>query len=414
MDPLARQAFEQARHDIEQARLAGARALNLSPRRFVCDDGAVHPGNAVYRGLARLPEAIGTLSELERLDVSGTRLGDLSPLTDLPRLACLHFHHTPAATGDAALARIAAVEDDAERTRTALSRIAALDRHDEPALPAAVPAPVEGEFDGGRLAAAPPPQPQLPGEAGTRAECAWEALRGYHAEMSGVLCGRNMPNLDRAMAAFGAALGQDYAGLNVLALGTHGRRIARIAARADEMLLEDAAADLQEFAAAITLYLGRFAEWRAYVADAEASPERAGRAEAARPAARELIHALSLEAWVEAGLPARMAAAEEAMDDGPGDPVAAQGLAASLRNVLSAIGRHAVESLRRLRRGTGRLARDFMREMPKAVARRAAGVATAAVLGFLAAQAHRLAALAETLPAELGWLRDLLAYLGLA
>lgn len=405
--PAPDRAHEQALHDIAQARLGGARALNLSPRRFVTADGAVHPGNAIYRHLGALPPELAALEGLERLDLTGTQVAGLGPVAALGRLGRLDFRGIPAATGE--LGRIALIEDDAARTAAALAFL----RRGEPVLPDPAPAPVAARFEGERLVAAPPGPPRLVGaEAEARARRAWEAMRAYHGEIAALLAGRNMPSLDRALAAFGAALGESYGALNVLALGTQARRVARIAAEAREMLLDDAAADLAEFAAAATLYMGRFEDWRAYLDEAGSRPaDPPALAEAARPAARDLIRALSLEAWVEADLPAQLGAAEAALDDAGADPVVQRGLTLSLAGLLAVLGRRAVEGLRGLARQAGRTAADIAAELRRTAAKSAAAALTAAVVAFLAAQSGTLTALADRLPASLGWLADLVRYL---
>ncbi len=409
----AEQAFAQALHDIEQARMTGAAALNLSPLRLV-HDGIVFPGNEVYRGLDRIPEEAAGIGSVRILDLSRTRIADLDPVSGMAALEDVRFAFTAATERDGELGRIALMEDAAERLEALRAHLAEVRRRSEPALPAAAAAPLDAAFEGDLLTARhAAPEAFAEPAAERRAREAWGALRDYHADLSGLLAGRNMPSLDRALAAFGGALGADYAELNVFALGTHGRRIARIAESADEVLLEDAAADLREFASAISLYLDRFEEWRSYLGDAAAAPGGAD-LKAARETAAELLDALSVEAWVEVGLPTELRRLDEGLDDAPGDPVVAHGFLGGLRNVVSAIGRKVLDGVRAARRLPGRLGAAVVSELQRNIASRAAGAITAAALGFLAAQSPKLAALAERLPAQFGWLRDLLAFLGVA
>ena len=408
MSRNAERAFDQARHDTEQARLGSARALNLSPRRIVHRDGVVYPGNAVYRQLDRLPPGLGALESTARLDLAGSRVAVLDGVLEMPALDELHFRGIPACGADPELARIADIEDPFDRTAKALAHLRQRETAAEPAFPAPAPAPLMVGFEEDRLVPLAAQGAAKDDAAARRARDAWTALRAYHDEIAGVLTGRNMAHLDRALAAFDRALGPVPDAMNVFGLGTHGRRIARIAAEADAVLLDDAAADLREFAAAIALYLDRFTDWRDYLSDAEATSADAS---ALRPDAETLARAFAAEPWSDPAIADGLAAASDAAE--PDEPVGGRGLVASLCNLVGAIGQRALAGLRTARRETGRLLRETVVEFRKSIAKRTAQALTVALLGFLASQAMRLEALARALPAQLGWISDFLRQLGL-
>ena len=67
-----------------------------------------------------------------------------------------------------------------------------------------------------------------------------------------------MPRLARALERLRAAMGARYSDINAIAVGTHGNRVIRQSAFAKEALMEEDAAEIEEFAAALTLFLGAF------------------------------------------------------------------------------------------------------------------------------------------------------------
>ena len=101
---------------------------------------------------------------------------------------------------------------------------------------------------------------------------AWTAHSDQLATLEELDPGGNLPGLGSAMKHYRAALGSTYETMNVIALGVHGSTVEAHAARADELLLEDAAAELVGLAATHGLFIRQFDTWLDYVSDASGEP----------------------------------------------------------------------------------------------------------------------------------------------
>ena len=101
---------------------------------------------------------------------------------------------------------------------------------------------------------------------------AWTAHSDQLATLEELDPGGNLPGLGSAMKHYRAALGATYETMNVIALGVHGSTVEAHAARADELLLEDAAAELVGLAATHGLFIRQFDTWLDYVSDAVGEP----------------------------------------------------------------------------------------------------------------------------------------------
>ncbi len=73
-----------------------------------------------------------------------------------------------------------------------------------------------------------------------------------------------MPALERALTRLETALGHEYDRANQIELGILGERIVAQARTSDETMVGSDAAELKTFAAALTVFLERFPDWKAY------------------------------------------------------------------------------------------------------------------------------------------------------
>ena len=85
--------------------------------------------------------------------------------------------------------------------------------------------------------------------------------------------GKNSPALGAALERYRGALGNSYEDMNVIALGVHGTRMTAFSARADAILMEDAAAEIVSLAASHGLFINQFKTWQDYLDDAAGEPE---------------------------------------------------------------------------------------------------------------------------------------------
>ncbi len=111
----AYEAFEEARRRILRAQEAGPVRLDLK--------GSGWRSEKIFDALEVLPEEITRLTALERLDLNGTQISDLRPLTGLKRLAQepflsgLTFKGCKACEIDARIDEISKIEDAKTRAR---------------------------------------------------------------------------------------------------------------------------------------------------------------------------------------------------------------------------------------------------------------------------------------------------------
>jgi hypothetical protein len=175
------------------------------------------------------------------------------------------------------------------------------------------------------------------------------------------------------------------------------------------------AADLEEFAAAHEIFVQRFGEWIAYLADLAPDETPAAAAEAARANGRAITAATAaVPTHIAPEIPEQLTALEEALNDGgAADPPQAAGFYRSLKNVVARIAERVVQDLPALPASTQRLPADVVKELrPELVKAGAKGVLNAC-LGFLVDAAKPLLELSVQLPVLFGWVGPLLSWLGL-
>ncbi|QNR62761.1 hypothetical protein H9N28_14600 [Rhodobacter capsulatus] len=358
------------------------------------------------------------ITGLQALELARSAVVDLRPIRGLDKLGTgarpgLHFTNTPATRADAELARLSDIDDDAIRTRETLAYLNTLPPWPEPYLPKARPDGKPPEWIG------QPPAPAIPVSAPAPlqvievdgvlrpamlgdgldtknrllAQQGWQALRDYLADLAELRprIGNQMPTMDKALTRFEAGLGENFGQVNAIALGTHGNRIIRLAATAEDSLAAADAAELVEFAAAIALFLERLADWRAYREDALSHPPSAAEVQSALPPIEAIVDELFDRAEIDPEIGQNLKDQLAAVHEETGDALTAKGLIASTRNVL------------------GRLAEVAWRGV-KTVGKLSGETASFAanVLTILTTTRDALHTLATTLPEQFGWLEAVL------
>jgi Leucine-rich repeat (LRR) protein len=357
------------------------------------------------------------LTGLRNLSLDNTQVLDLRPLQRLGRLADepngggLSFPGIPAAR-DPKIAEIAAIEDAAAR---AIALFALLDAgwvppvlNHQTMMPEQVSAPIEAEVNAQGVLVERPVSPSLTGEQDARARAGWVALRELQIDAIDTLCKDNLPSLRRAIHAFGRALGEDYGTMNVIALGTHGRRIIEMSKTVDEALLEDAAGDLVAFAAAIHLHLQRFPEWIAYLRDTEEAAPEGPPVAVSGPQLRVILAVLTGAEDVDPALARKFGDLVEGAEEAETvDAAAKLGVLRSLSNILVPLARQVLAGARRL--GGDLLGETYKKGIAGTVL---AGMGVGSDLIFNKGQV--LLALARDYPKTLGWLTQVLRALGIS
>ncbi|MGY6645613.1 MAG: leucine-rich repeat domain-containing protein [Salinarimonas sp.] len=397
---------------------------------------------------------LASLTNLETLNLDGTLVADLRPLVGLDRLAeqrgykfpgivGLRFRNTPATARDGHLAELSKINDDEERTRETLEYLRSLPPWPEPYTPAYTPdgsppqpiggesetdevlvpapvrAPLEVEVVDGRLRPARPGD-GLGEDAHERARQAWQALRDFLEDLADIRprIVNQMPQLERALVRLEDALGADYEAANPIAMGIHGERVIKQAGAAGETMADTDAAELREFAAALSLFLERFPAWRAYRDETAAAPAEPPRIEEVTPEIEAITEELREHEAIDPAIPESLEKQAGDVRSNPEDSLAKRGLADSLNNVLGRIA-EAILALGRWALGEiVDVGGQFYRAVKSLAVKGAAGV-TAAEISLLnkdlfAVLAPRLHALATALPEKFGWLKNFLALLGLA
>ena len=427
------------------------------------------------------------LANLVFLNLDDTNAIDLRPLTGLARLGHLSafqpnafqenafqivrfsfsFKNTPATARDGHLAQLAKIEDDEERTRKTLEYLRSLPPWPEPytpeytpdgsppqpiggeaeaeadevLVPAPVRAPLEVEVVDGRLRSARPGD-GLGADAHEHARQAWQALRDFLADLADIRprIVNQMPQLERALTRLEDALGADYEAANPIAMGINGNRVIAQAGAAGETMADADAAELREFAAALSLFLERFPAWRAYRGETAPAPPAAPRIEEAIPEIEAITEELREHEAIDPAIPESLEKQAGDVRSNPEDSLAKRGLVDSLNNVLSRIGeailtggtwvadpvknflgknRNAVIAGGRWALGEiVDVGGQYYRTVKSLTVKGAAGITAAEISLFskdlFAALAPRLHALATALPEKFGWLKNFLALLGLA
>ena len=381
---------------------------------------------------------LGDLLALETLSINDTKIADLRPLIPLVKLGegegeGLWYEDTPASRANATLTRLSQVEGGNfakcyRDTRDYLLTlppypeplpwdVPAQDATPDPKVPEGRTAPLQVvEVDGVLRKAAP--GDGLAQNSSALARQGWQALREVLEDLSH-LRGRvsnAMPTLDRALTRLDAGLGDDYNAMNPVAIGTHGNRVIRQAGLAGEALMDADAAEIQEFAAALSLFLERFKDWRDYRDDAVAHPIAA---EDALEGAREieaLVADLADPDVVDPDIPEDLNSQIADVREAPDDPIASTGLVASASNLLAGVFAPIARGWRVIRREVSDLVGKTWQEAKTSISKtlgKAAGPLALAGLGLLWTNAGQLTALASKFPTVLDWVRNLITGLGL-
>lgn len=235
--------------------------------------------------------------------------------------------------------------------------------------------------------------------AGTRA--AWHALRDILEDLDDLRpnIGNAMPRLAKALVRVDTALGQTSEACNPIHLGIHGTRVIALAELADDALMEEAATEIRSFAALLALHLQRFPEWHDYETS-ETFPDAEG-VEAARPALAEVTEALNADG-VDPRVPETLDDLIAANEDEPGDGLLRKGLLDSARNTWSGIFRWIVQE-----------AKDIGSRSWNTTKTVIGGAAATGILLIVQKSTGALTSLATNLPTAFGWLKPVLAFLGL-
>ena len=357
----------------------------------------------------------------------------------------ISFKNTPATARDGRLAELSEIEDDHERTRKTLEYLRSLPPWPEPYTPAYTPdgsppqpiggeaeaeagevlvpapvrAPLEVEVVDGRLRPARPGD-GLGADAHERARQAWQALRDFLADLADIRprIVNQMPQLELALNRLEDALGADYEAANPIAMGINGNRVIAQAGAAGETLEETDAAELREFAAALSLFLERFPAWRAYRDEAAPPRVEPPRIEEVIPEIEAITEELREHEAIDPAIPESLEKQAGDVRSNPEDSLAKRGLVDSLNNFLGRIGEAIVAGGKWALGEIVDVGGQYYRTVKSLTVKGAAGITAAEISLFskdlFAALAPRLHALATALPEKFGWLKNFLALLGLA
>ncbi|SEA88723.1 hypothetical protein [Rubrimonas cliftonensis] len=275
------------------------------------------------------------------------------------------------------------------------------DEPSAPEPPAERPAPVHFEMRDGALRPAPPlAEAARPGfVAAARA-----GLVAAADDLLAAGAGRQNPRLATVLGRLREALGPDPDALDAMSLGVCAGRLSAQAARADETLMPQDAAELVALDIELQRFLAHLPEWRAYLEDVSrgfdapeveqaAVADAAAAMEAIARAAPDLIAEDAAESLAEL----RDAATPDPSPDDPTPLAPALARRSYLRAARSALRALAAHALGPVARGAG-----------KGVEKAAEGAAFAAAgVGVVAG----LSALAARLPSEFGWLAAVVGHI---
>jgi hypothetical protein len=284
-----------------------------------------------------------------------------------------------------------------------------------------VRAPLEVEVVDGRLRPARPGD-GLGADAHERARQAWQALRDYLEDLAAIRprIVNQMPQLERALTRLEDALGAEYEAGNPIAMGINGNRVIAQAGAAGETMADADAAELREFAAALSLFLERFPAWRAY--RDETAPPRAEppRIEEALPEIEAIAEELRERDAIDPAIPESLEQQAGDVRSNPEDALAKRGLKDSLNNFLGRLGEIVAVGKRWVANEVKDIAGKTWTGFKAGLVATSVGLGkqmgdglVAAARDFFAALAGELKALAAALPLEFGWLVKFLKSLGL-
>ena len=322
--------------------------------------------------------------------------------------ARLHGHPEP----DKALevARVLIPDADWERGPAYVNRVIAelIEKHTPvslipPPLPDPLPSPVRFEVRDEAVHKAPHPAPAPPDERRAGAESAWTALKQLLDDLAESSAGQNHPRIGRVLDRCRSALGDEFQQMDVVMLGVHASRVDQIARRADDILMEEDAANLVAFNAQLGLFLGQFPEWSEYArgiadrfgsdeAEQQAVSDASGAVRAIRNEAPDLLAPDAVDALTEL----EEEATPETDADDPGAPAPPANRRSFLRACRDLFVKLSDVVVTHARQGVERGIKRFFE---------------AATAGALSAASTWLLALATGLPAEFGWLSGIVTYL---
>lgn len=279
------------------------------------------------------------------------------------------------------------------------------------------PAPLQVVEDNGVL------RPAMPGDhldpdGSLLAHQGWDALRDYLADLADQRdrIGNAMPRLSKALGRFETAMGADFDAMNPIAAGTHGYRIIRLSQRAPEILMDEDADDIIEFAAALALFLERFEEWRSYRDAALTSPPSPESIEATLTETREITSDLLDDDAFDPAIAAELTDQADSLEEDKEDSIVATGLIASLSNWAGTVLTKAMPVLKWIRQEAGEITSDTWSGLKKVIVNAAVtGITTLgiAATSYLLGITTSLRNLATASPEKLDWLLKILNALGL-
>jgi len=402
---------------------------------------------------------VGHLRSLRSLYLTNTPVTDLSPLWKLKNLQCIDFSNTPvvdisplaalsfdrisphhaygirftnsgATLQSSRLAALAAIPDNIQRTRDVLAylrengterqepRVAEPTSQPEAdALPSSRLAPLQVEVTDGKLEVEAG-RTLLADDMARRAQAGHQALRELLEDLEPQLprIHNSMPKLGAALERFAAAIGPEFEKVRAISAGMHAQRIQRLAEAADELLMEEDAADLAALAENIMQFMDRFPEWRAYREEAaESAPEINALAKQLREIS-DLTRAMAEHPEIAVNVTDDLAEQTSEVEEEPGDTVAGYGLLASIHNVLrelASLANPVWNWIRQEGQEIGKLTQSGVR---KVIAGGITGGLTGlggAAADILFNKAATLRMLANEFPTYLGWIAKVLSSIGL-
>jgi len=287
--------------------------------------------------------------------------------------------------------------------------LAELERKYRAQVPAQRPAVIEAELgEDGKIHRRLSGPPDARNEAQRELQrSAWQAHEAHLGALEEIDPGRNSPGLKRALADYRQAMGGAFEAFDVIGVGNHGERLKQYAARADEILMPEPAAELTAFAANHALFMPQFPRWGDYLEEVHGDPEPravAATAEAAREIARDddLVGedvAQPLVALADAVDPDLGQAGEDAAND-----LNKKELPRSLGNVIAAALRPLLDVARKAGGRVRKGALDGLEEGTKKLVTRAMSV-----IGTLSGSA--VIEFAATNSVTFHWIIDVLNYL---
>ena len=262
-------------------------------------------------------------------------------------------------------------------------------------------------------------RPARPGDAleidaSRLAEQGWAALREFLEDLADQRerIANSMPQLGKALARLETALGQDYAATNPVAIGTHGQRVIRQSEHAPEMLMEADAADIQEFAAALALFLERFPDWRSYRDEAAASQISEQDAIDAIPDVEEITRSLEELPEIDPAISSELEALTQDVLDEPADRVVRAGLVSSVGNLLAALASRALVVLKACKREAGEITTETWSQSKKLFSKTMGTTIGVAAAGLFIGGFATLTGFAVRFSAQLPWLENFLKFVG--